>query len=785
MVHRLVPALTVFTAAFLISAGALPAKDFPGWNGYPPMFSVNGVIGYQGNIYGTSSGGIFKYDPETDEYTLFYKNHGLPSNDVLCAASTSDYIFFGFAAAGLIQFDPKTGRFDPVLFPEYAPNKMAVRSIFALNDSVLFVGHSLGIDILNLRSKEVRTVTRLGDFAENTQVNEVKVFNGKIWVCTQYGLAVADENNPNLDVETSWRNYTYSSFSKQAGFNCIIHVHDDAEDTVYIGTQGQGVVSFDDSTGTFAISAVQSGTFYKMYPGVGRYWAATDKGLFIKLARLWYLQSGKYLNLTDVWSDGEREWVGSLNDGLQCWSDSGWVNIAPVPGPRRSKFVKIDIAEDNVVWATTSINRGRRAPEDGALLERLQKGEWTDYSRSDGFATSPVSAAVDKKNNVWLALWGRNGSGMFVIQDDGIPDKKDDFIIPVDYEKKIFRATIDTSYVVCTDVTTDKHGNIWVANHQLNEPDSEEGGNSHNIEPIPSSGAVVVDGYPITKSRHFSPLSGDIPTAKIYDIRADDDNWVWMSTERVGLMAFNTGDDPFDETKPTVKRHLMIDEGLNSLRVKALAFDHDGYVWVGSDAGLNRVTKLSGFNLRVDQMTPLLGSASSDVNCIEVDPFNNKWIGTASGLVRISSDNANIDIYTATNSGLFSDTILGLKYDPLTDVLWVGTDSGLNTFQARGSQTQTTGKTIHAFPNPFSIWGSDSRCTFTNLKLESRLRIYTFDGVLVNDLEVKDTSSEGVSYVIWNGRNFKNEYVGSGVYFFTGEDPKSGSFRDKLAIVRR
>jgi ligand-binding sensor domain-containing protein len=784
MNHRQFTAALAVIAACGAGAGVLSAKEYPDWDGYPPMFSMNGVIEFEGSVYGTTKGGVFKYNPETRAYTLYYKNHGLPSNDVLCVAATSDYLFFGFETAGLMRYDPKSELFEPLLFPEYAPNKIAVQSIYAHNDSMLYVAHSVGIDILNLSTREVRTITKLGGLAQNTPVNEVRVFNGKIWVCTPLGLAIADENNPNLDVEGSWKSYTYSFWGKTTGFNCIIHVKDEAEDVIYLGTQDRGIVWFDENESVFWETAVTEGKVFRMCPGMGKYWAATDRGLFYKYARFWSLKSGHYSNLNGVWSDSGRVWVSTLNDGLQCYADTGWVDIAPVPGPRSTKFSKIQVTDDGIVWATTAFQRGRRGEESG-LFHRFQDGVWTTYSENDGFYRTPVSVVLDRKKNVWLSMWGANTSGVFVIQDDGTPVKKNDLIIPLDPKKEIFRPTIKSDYVVCKDITTDKFGNIWVSNFQLDQPDTEEGGSSHNLESVPTSGAVVLDGYPITRYRHFSPASGDIVTAKIFDICADNDGWVWMSTDKKGLMGLFVGDDPFDTTKATFKQHLMVADGLNSLRVKAVNFDRDGYIWVGTDAGLNRVTKLPDYRLKVDGMTQLLGTAGNDVNCIEVDPFNNKWIGTSNGLVKIDPENEKQEIYTTSNSGLFSNTILGLKYDQKTDLLWIGTDTGMNTFQVFGSNNQTAEREARVYPNPFSIWGSDSQCTFVNLKLANKVRIYTFNGVMVNELEAKETSAKGVPYVKWDGRNFKNEYVASGVYFFAGEDQNGRPFRDKMVIIRR
>jgi len=228
-----------------------------------------------------------------------------------------------------------------------------------------------------------------------------------------------------------------------------------------------------------------------------------------------------------------------------------------------------------------------------------------------------------------------------------------------------------------------------------------------------------------------------------------------------------------------------LESGLNSLRIKALQFDKDGYVWAGTDAGLHRITKYPSHNLKVEIMNQLLGSALGEVYCIEVDRHNNKWIGTSRGLVKINAANELVTVYTAENSGLFSNTIYALKYDDTRDILWIGTDSGLNKFHVFGTSKEDTGKMIHIYPNPFPLYGTDSGCTFTNLKLGEKVYIYTFNGVRVNQLEVADTDEKGISYTRWNGRNFKNEYVASGVYFLTGVDKNGNQFRDKMVLIKK
>ena len=210
----------VLAVFFMPIMNTIHAAEYPEWEGFPSMFTIQGMVEYNGAIYCASKGGLSRYDPATQEYTLYFKNHGLLSNDVRSIAATTDAIYLGFENDGLVRFHPDTGKYEQILFPEYVTNtqRLAVRKIFAKNDSILYIGHAKGVDRINIFTKELRTFTNLGkNIPEESPVNDVNVFKGKIWVCTDFGLAVADEDNPDLEIADSWKNYKYSD----SLFNCV------------------------------------------------------------------------------------------------------------------------------------------------------------------------------------------------------------------------------------------------------------------------------------------------------------------------------------------------------------------------------------------------------------------------------------------------------------------------------------------------------------------------------------------------------------------------------------
>lgn len=775
-------AFFVFIAVIVvlsISYTGLCASEYPDWTGYPPMNAIRDVVEFQGKVYCATPGGLFRYDPDTQEYTLYYKNHGLVSNDVTCLGATSKELFIGFREEGLWRMDPSNGSVEQILFPEYHirttanPTGITLYDIYAKNDSVLYIGHENGVDLINIVTEELKTYSQLGsEISENKPVEKVTIIDGKLWASTSMGVAVADESDPNLEFPEKWKDYTYTVQNKQYGITGVVYVGGDF-DEYYFGTTTNGVLVLDKTSDTLIPTSSDKLAVSDIIPSNGEYFAATSTGLYSKKARLWWRVSEKYTDLTAL-AEGQdgKLWVGTEYNGLQCYTSGGYVPVPQPSGLVSTAIYQLALGSDGVVWATTAY----RDESLNSSFQRLGDGVWSSYGNDIWKLTGRVvSAVVDQKGQVWTALWGSGVSAVFVIQDDGTPDVENDLILPVDDTREIYLPTMYTWYTVCSDIDVDHQGNIWVANFQSDPPD-------HKIETVPTSGMVVVDGYPVTKYQRYSPAEDNLPTSVILNFTTDKDGWIWCGTYNKGVEGIYVGNDPFDKSDTVIKQLTMNDKIL-SMRINAIACDNDGFVWVGSQAGLNRIEKTSVVGLTVEVMNDLLGADFRDIRAIEVDRNNNKWIGSNGGLVKLGADNTTVTEYTIKNSGLFSNSILSLKYDNANDVLWIGTDFGLNRFDVMGGEIANGTPDVRVYPNPFEIWGYDSRATFPNLGTKSSLKIYTFNGELVNELPAQPLN--GGASAVWDGRNFDGGYVGSGVYFFSGVDEKGRTFRDKMAVIRR
>jgi ligand-binding sensor domain-containing protein len=131
---------------------------------------------------------------------------------------------------------------------------------------------------------------------------------------------------------------------------------------------------------------------------------------------------------------------------------------------------------------------------------------------------------------------------------------------------------------------------------------------------------------------------------------------VWLGTPR-GLIRLEDG---------KIKILLTTANGLQTNSIQALLVDHDKQLWIGTASGLYRLTG--------DRCVPFLspsGEPIPDITCLFEDHEGNLWAGSSRGITRIK------DIKAATltrRDGLLGNPVCVLQTS--TGSYWVGTNGG-------------------------------------------------------------------------------------------------------------
>lgn len=143
----------------------------------------------------------------------------------------------------------------------------------------------------------------------------------------------------------------------------------------------------------------------------------------------------------------------------------------------------------------------------------------------------------------------------------------------------------------------------------------------------------------------------------------------------------------------------------------SLSEDSDGRIWIGTKKGLS-----SFKNGRFNNFIPkILGNNVDEINDVIPVKENQIWIATTRGIF-IIKNGVEYSSLTASD-GLLSDFITDLEYEPQSDVVFVGTNSGLTTIELK-----------YLKKNPFSY-----KIFFT--KFSTDKRSYNFDQLKISEDE--------------------------------------------------
>ena len=127
----------------------------------------------------------------------------------------------------------------------------------------------------------------------------------------------------------------------------------------------------------------------------------------------------------------------------------------------------------------------------------------------------------------------------------------------------------------------------------------------------------------------------------------------------------------------TVFQHLGQEQGMPGPIATAIAQDADGFLWVGTQAGLAR---WDGYRFRSYAPDPALPGSLPDnyVLTLHVDTSGRLWIGTsAGGLARFDPRTDRFVVYPAGENGLSNAFVRSIADDGLAGI-WVATDGGLD-----------------------------------------------------------------------------------------------------------
>ncbi len=164
--------------------------------------------------------------------------------------------------------------------------------------------------------------------------------------------------------------------------------------------------------------------------------------------------------------------------------------------------------------------------------------------------------------------------------------------------------------------------------------------------------------------------------------------------------------------------HLSVREGLSHGNVWDIHQDRLGFIWIGTEDGLNRYDGYS-FTIFRNEPTDSLSISNNFIHCIAEDAAGNIWLGTQGGLNVYDWASNRFEHFSVNKNipnSISSDDVISLTFDADSN-LWVGTERGLNKFDLH---TKTFENFYHVANDPRSLPSNSVKAVL----LDSRQRIW-------------------------------------------------------------
>lgn len=182
----------------------------------------------------------------------------------------------------------------------------------------------------------------------------------------------------------------------------------------------------------------------------------------------------------------------------------------------------------------------------------------------------------------------------------------------------------------------------------------------------------------------------------------------------------------FAQAGPTQFQHISIAQGLSQSIVECILQDKTGFLWFGTEDGLNRY---DGYTFTVYKEDPDNTNSLSHDNilCLHEDADGTIWIGTFhGGLTRFDPFSGRFTRFRHDNRpGSLSSNVVYCVVRDRKGTLWIGTDNGLNRFDE-------TEQAFHVFRHQENNPNSLSHNSVRSMCLDARgnLWIGTYGGGL-------------------------------------------------------
>ena len=736
----------ILIAVYLFLFSNLFAQNIGTWKNYTDMENVGKFVVTNDGIWAATDGGLFHWNKKDSSFVKFTKSEGLNNQNLTAiAVDRSGKVWVGTPDGYLDIFNPATNSFNTIMdIHNSDENHKQINDLVTSGDTML-VATDFGLSFINITNFSFYdTILKFGKLPTETKVNSVTK-EGLIFISTDRGIAIEKKGAQNLSAPESWNSYSapldiqVKSIVKVIKFN----------NTLIAGTNN-GVYLFSKNKWN---QFLYRGQFIKdLFAANDTLYTITSDTIYMYANNhsINYFSNNK-ITFNSIYVKSSKDIYVGTTKGILHLTPKDTSYIFP-NGLVSNSVEALAVDTQGRLWTGS----GRRA--DGSGINMFDGKKWVNYNSSNvpaiemnGFHN--IYAAPDGK--VYFSNWGRG----FTVFNKG------QFHTYNAFNTDLSGIVVDTNFVVISDIKTDSKNNVWILNFK-------------SAKAYPLS-VLTTNG----KWYHFK-FGGPFPPAIqiVQHLVIDQYNTKWFAVTiqgDVGLYYFNE-EKTFGNTNDDEWGKLTTSDGLNNNAITALAIDKRGELWVGTSLGVNIIANP---NNPTSQISSVFAIRQRNITCIAVDPLNRKWIGTSSGLFLMSPDGTQlIAQYNVDNSPLPDNNIKSIAFDNKFGIMYAATDFGISSLTTTAIKPLESFSKLFVYPNPFILKnGIDNRLKIDNLISNTKIKILNIDGKVI-----KNIITPGGKIAFWNGRDYNNKLVPSGIYIIAAYDEGANNVAlTKVAVLRQ
>jgi ligand-binding sensor domain-containing protein len=325
--------------------------------GMPDLFVYDIQEDYQGNILAGTDGGLAVCSLKDLKPSIKTLNHkyGLPDNIVKKIVLSGDgFIWVATEDAGIIRFDPKAQKFEP-LFPG-AWTFGSVSDVVSKGSKFWISGSSFGLIVFDHRTKAFKHYNSKSSLHISSIQTLMKDAEGNIWAGSKTGVIRTPGD--------------YLEYMETEGVKNTLAVAEDNSGCIWISNSEGLFKRCVSNTGNVSLTNVLENTPYKKFKVISMY------------------------------SEGDHLWAGLYGEGVLL--------INTVTGKLR--LLSRELRNGNVLSITGKNDKIWLATLGGAEEVSMNddKMSFTNYSTDNGLSSDFIyQVFLDSKNRVWFATDGK------------------------------------------------------------------------------------------------------------------------------------------------------------------------------------------------------------------------------------------------------------------------------------------------------------------------------------------------------------------------------------------